>query len=454
MAKYILVELPKKKGKYVPAKVVTPKSKYIPYKPPTTPPKYVPWVPKKKKSKYIPVVYDKQAGKYVPLNAEDETAKAPSDYATAQYTLPPDQMSQYPPESIPTAYWSPGWIQQIGQNVNPYLLYSYFRMLGMRRGIDYPEDYYGLVGFTRIRIVKLRDSSDVRCKIHLGSDLSDSDRDSDSRKFEKIDQFHEAAKITFYNNGVFNSNYKDMFKGPVDTDLFDHVYLQRDSCGFNDPMEITNVKIWLNDVVICDASFNPPKVLIKKERLDLTNHIKHHRLSKINFSDNTILRTAALEIGKAWSPKYGGEWLCKIYPRGKRVWESDPKAWCTEFCRWVFRSATSYLDIPDNVNWHNEMAEWFMERGLYIDPNPDNINYCAFEDLGSRIQPGYYSRVRSWLSNPDHIVEDVLGHQDDSVGHSTIFFKWGNMDSNNFAHFKGLGGSQNDIVCILSLIHI
>ena len=289
-------------------------------------------------------------------------------------------------------------------------------------------------------------------------------------KFNAINNEEERASATFFDDGKLNSDHNQVWPDLLDTDLFDNIWIKRVDDGSGKPLKITRIRVVLNNIEICDQGFMPyMKVL---DKTNICEYIRRHRLSYINNINNSILHSAALEIGKSWSPKYGGLWQYIIPPGGSKEWLKQPENWCTEFFDWILRKNGYIGGTESKIHQHRKMVCWFRRYSEFLAPNiSDSPDYCriplsngiyvappkekriTWDYLWDSIQPGYYSRVKSWRSGPIGPEDDRRDCDDgDYMGHSTIFISWcdiyGNPISvpNNSTHyfFLGLGGNQSE----------
>jgi len=437
------------KKQYVPVKP-TPstvgKKKYVPIKPSKRTGKYTPITPEMRKKNCRPVVRDPKTGNYVPLKDESTEAKAPSEYAAAQYT--PNQ---------PTAHWTPSWLSLYQQQLLPNLLPNInmfplddYQLLHAIRGRDYPVWYQGFVDETYCRIEIEHTSNNVSCEFIIGPNyLGQKSNISDA--FTKMHHRDvDVASVSFYQDG---HNVNDqIWPDSLDTDMFDKITI----CPRGGSIDLRHIRIMLNGLYILDRDIN--RHIDEDETLDLGPMIAFHRLEQVPGAfNNLILMKAAYELGKAWSPKYGKIWP-KVYLEKKRdmYWfKPTPGDWCSEFCSWVFRHSTNLKDLPDGDIWHKDLAKYFEDINRFIAPDHSNQRktiFISYANLFNAIKVGYYARVRSWQSGPlgNHIgLNDEV---EDDVGHSTIFVRWSGLTIPNNPvkrkYFLGLGGSQDNIVCI------
>jgi len=353
------------------------------------------------------------------------------------------------------------------------------------RGIDYPEWYHGLIDHTYIEVTKIRDRADVRCRFLFGKDKRRPATTTKDIKFNEIDNRLERARISFFQHGEINL---DVLRTPigrdygwpvnVDTDLFDHITLEVRDDGSNELFLLTHIRVVLNGIVILDRSFEQRRV---EKYFQMDRYIGEYRLSRVPHSDDSpVLHTAALELGKSWSPKYHGLWEKITSNQGDiRFFKSQPKDWCSEFVAWCLYQATE-LEPPFNSISGTHLARYFNGRCFQSDifnqnrmitPNANvilwdvvkdspkkydfigncdingktymNNNRCcrSWDDLPTSVEPGYYAKVYR-----GRFINEPFS------GHSTIFVCWLPTfeinQSTNF--FYGLGGDQGNVVKILT----
>jgi len=223
-----------------------------------------------------------------------------------------------------------------------------------------------------------------------------------------------------------------------------------------------------------------------------------------------VLRQAALEWGKAWNPKYGGEWHKKeggAWKNWPEEWCSEFASWVirratnlqspagpsdnvtmaryfigrqkdsdlldqnrfitpnTEIHLWddslsFDKLQFTVFDREKAQKWIKERNEFYENRKIWLTYwDEKNKRKCIWNDLPRKIEPGFYVKIK----------RGTRGQEED--GHSTLFVAWQHsigkkynlLDLNDWGEdklkpgfkkdkntnfFTGLGGNQDNIVCL------
>ncbi len=182
----------------------------------------------------------------------------------------------------------------------------------------------------------------------------------------------------------------------------------------------------------------------------LTPYIRRYRLKMAGIDSipgvDNIISFAARHIGEIWSPLRPGRWDSQELGGGLRVFEANPRNYCSEFAAWVIDCVTGLQNDDGQrlVDGHElnigtkNMQEFFENFTPTRYVRPKNTSY---NDLGSKVHRGFYAAVG--------------GH-----GHSTLFVEWIDSDSldqddpknwrkvmfspsRNNNIFRALGGNQS-----------
>ncbi|NLH51198.1 MAG: hypothetical protein GX444_21705, partial [Myxococcales bacterium] len=166
------------------------------------------------------------------------------------------------------------------------------------------------------------------------------------------------------------------------------------------------------------------------------------RLQYVDHSTNQIIRVAAGEIGKSWSPRYGNTW--------EKM--SDPKPlWCSEFASWAIREGTNgrLLNVPIyDRQGTNNLILYFLKHTAYITSNSTeehpltdkeaHIIVNTFAQISATIKAGYYVPMFG-------DTEEPWGTAD----HSGLFISWQYSSMTNphqIKFFKTIEGNWDDVV--------
>ncbi len=385
--------------------------------------------------------------------------------------------------------------------------------LQRERGVLYPEYYHGLIDDTYIEVAWKIESSAKNCRLLFGEkkdvyidvpdlQIAPEDRDDYERGLILV---RKKARVWFYKWGEGNIN-ADIWPFKLDTDLFDAIHLKIPN---GKTAETALITVVLNGITILGPDMHFDRIT---GTLNLSRYIAECRLQQVPHSmKSPVLHRAALELGKAWSPKYGGVW-----EKDEGRFKAKPEKWCSEFAGWVIRKATK-LEPPEGDVSVSDMARYFMgleedsdlqgfcrfigpnkriviwdnrektvnntgkldpEFREELGPNPvggypteptyyfeKNPRYCPWKELGTRVKPGYYVKtkrgrdkgLRGWSSGNEQadwllglVGVDIEEGKTKEHGHSTLFVGWvgGFHESRSQNEFRGLGGNQNGRVCI------
>ena len=357
-----------------------------------------------------------------------------------------------------------------------------------KRGVDYPDDYYGFVKASSIYVEAFCSRPPRRTQIMPAIKLVFGNLGIESAPFPLVyDSYRKCrtAQIVFFSeDGQAGNRNLDKIPWPnnhLATDLLDGVKIQLATGG---PQMIRQVKITLNRESILDVFWNHPRTIREHIGLDLTDFIRDHRMQRLRhtadyFGDsriyhNPVLRQAALEWGKSWNPKYGGQW----HKKEGGAWKNWPEEWCSEFASWVIRHATN-LNSPDWVCDSVSMARYFIGRqknsdllnhNRFITPNNEICLWEWNEDEEKNLFDGYglepdnwpqeyidernefHQQRKRWLTyydpdnrqqcnwaslkttvKPGYYVKLKRGKRGDEVeGHSTLFVAWQHSIRKNY----------------------
>ena len=307
----------------------------------------------------------------------------------------------------------------------------------------YPEYYHGLIGDTFIRITSKRDDRNTKLRLIIGpTEYCGRVAFENLESHEDYDfdggSGYEVAKLVLFRKGEENNIVKNKFPNHLLGDTFDHVRLEVQG---NRTIRLRRVEIKLNGITLLNKDYDNVQVPL----VVFDEAIRQRRLKYVDHSTNPIIRAAADEIGKSWSPRYGN------------VWEkmSDPKPiWCSEFASWAIKLGTNGR-IDPNENNHSigdpEIISYLRRRTGFITsalPPSENIldhpiqmYVVGFGKLMNLIRSGYY------IPMSEQKIITSLGQSITRGGvHSGLFCKWRHKISANELKMLTIEGNNGDVV--------
>ncbi|HPQ69627.1 MAG TPA: hypothetical protein PKW95_10905 [bacterium] len=350
--------------------------------------------------------------------------------------------------------------------------------LSSMRGVSYPGWYNGFMRNTEIRIVKKRDYCDVRCRVLFGPNRRQPLAKTKPLKFNKMSDHSdlEEASAWFFqgamNGGTTNRENMEIFwPDQLNSDIFDHIWLERADDNSGEPLLIKKVEIVLNEICICRVVW--PRYNTVSNYLDLSPHIERDRQDALRYRDNpnSMLKLLAGELGQAWSPKYGSKWLKFHFDNPDRfVFTPHPRNWCDDFANWAMFTNGK---IENYSSWYHDidvMTERLIENNYFI--LPYNTPYPL---LRNYVKPGYYANPHrhatfflywvppvpsaefsySRLYDESNITESLRrykmvleNHCPEKIGDGNLFQRGHFQPQNDLNWFCHISGSSGDRVRI------
>ena len=287
----------------------------------------------------------------------------------------------------------------------------------------YPDWYLGFTGNTYIEYWPRQDGNgairfygqdqqtgEVRSRVDLGIEYRKNKKHivTLSRKDTGSEQFEEDIVYVTRVGKAFVAN----------EDFFNKIKFYT-SRRF---VQLERIKIKYNSETVCDTALLREDGRISNNTIffpieydapfDITGFLYLTKQRTVRYSSNTVLKTAANELGRAWSPKW------------RRLWG---RGWCGAFTTWLFNESTFLRSLPF---WEGKYTYLFFHRNSRL------INEFAgyqFGDIYGLVEPG--DKIR--MTSPSVDVE-----RGDYVHHTTSFVKWKTRKDNS-AEFRAIGGNQS-----------
>ncbi|MBZ0273120.1 hypothetical protein K8I61_13865 [bacterium] len=134
------------------------------------------------------------------------------------------------------------------------------------------------------------------------------------------------------------------------------------------------------------STYRQSSLLYKRGRI----HLRTPHYNPADIRDNAILRTAASQIGKAYSPKYNRvEWR----KRDDGTFYDEPKNWCSKFKRWTILQNYEIEGLENTGGDTQTLSNWFRnEKGKLICFDPD-LRW-EYANLDKTVRTGAYVALR------------------------------------------------------------
>ena len=307
------------------------------------------------------------------------------------------------------------------------------------RGEDYPDNYHGFIWPTFVTIGIRGGSPGMKCRLLFGLHSGSPESITRTTSFTGSSLIDVPATATIQ---IFTADWPKIgnvamekpWPDVLNTDLFDHMWIEFIPRTEFKYLAIENIRIVLNSVEIMNNS--PGIVLTPGIRfVPLAKIIESARLDRVAGSrSSVILATAALELGKAWSPKYVGEAYGSHWENpNNNDWSTYP-GWCNEFALWVL----DHVGLPVPYQNPNDIINYFRRENKWI--SPGNVDKPPYSFLLRNIHPGFYTHIKSWWDN-------YFGPPFKSY-HATFFIRWSNPGVSGFDpalpinYFEAINGNQ------------